>query len=313
VEGEAAGLGAGAAPVVVAVVSWNTRELLRRCLGSLADSAASGLAAVWVIDNGSADGSAEMVRREFPWASLMVAESNLGYGRAVNAVAGRTRSTWIVAANADVELAPGALESMLAAASDRPLVGAVAPRLERDGAAERSVHRFPTLANTALAWAGFERRLDLTRAGVVDWAHGALLLIRRAAFDQVGGFDPNHWLFVEDVDLCWRLAGAGWAVRYEPSAEVVHAGAAATSQARLDRPAREVEALYGWMARRRGWRVTRAFALLNLAALAARVPLFALLAVFGGQRRRAKSAAASRQVRHHLAGLRSRSAILGYR
>lgn len=310
-EGEAEDLGGPA--VAVAVVSWNTRELLRRCLESLAGPAAAGLAEVWVVDNDSRDGSAALVAEEFGWARLIATGTNLGYGAAVNVVAARTSTAWIAAANADVELPAGAMETLLAVGEAEPRGGAVAPRLERDGEAERSVHRFPTLANTALAWSGLSRRVDLSRPGEVDWANGAFLLVRREAFDQIGGFDPGQWLFVEDIDLCWRLAGAGWRVRYEPAVVVRHAGAAATSQASFDRPAREVEALYGWMARRRGWAVTRAFAVLNLAAIGVRLPIFAALALLRGAAWRDRLAAARRQLCHHRAGLRRRAAIIGYR
>ncbi|MDX6581799.1 MAG: hypothetical protein QOI10_983 [Solirubrobacterales bacterium] len=294
-------------------MSWNTRELLRRCLASLEPSAESGLAAVWVVDNGSADGSAAMVRADFPWATVIDADENLGYGRAVNLVAERGASAWIAAANADVAVEPGALERLLAAARQRPEIGAVAPRLQRDGAIERSVHRLPTLPATALAWAGLAPDWDLDRARDVGWAQGAFLLIRRRAFEQVGGFDPRQWLFAEDVDLCWRLGRAGWAIRYEPAARVLHAGAAATAQASFDRPARELESLYGWMARRRGWAVTRGFALLSIGALALRLPVFAALAEIGGERWSAKLAGSRRDLRNHRAGLRPRAVVLAYR
>jgi N-acetylglucosaminyl-diphospho-decaprenol L-rhamnosyltransferase len=91
------------APVAVAVVSWNTRELLAGCLRSLAPEADAGRAEVWVVDNASSDGSPELVRDEFPWAQLVASDENLGFGRAVNAVAERTESDWIAPANADAK------------------------------------------------------------------------------------------------------------------------------------------------------------------------------------------------------------------
>jgi GT2 family glycosyltransferase len=301
------------APVAVAVVSWDTRELLRRCLASLGPSVDSGLASVWVVDTGSSDGSAAMVRADFPWAGVIEPGENLGYGRAVNLVAARTCSAWIAAANADVAVEPGALERLLAAARRRTEIGAIAPALQGDDGPERSVHRLPTLATTALAWAGLERDWDLALGRDVGWAHGAFLLIRRRAFEQVGGFDPRQWLFAEDVDLCWRLRRSGWAIRYEPEATVLHAGGAATAQAAFDRPARELEALYGWMARRRGWPVTRGFALLSIAALTVRLPVFGLLALIRGAPWTAKLERGRRELRNHLAGLRRRSVVVVYR
>src|SRR3954451_15774620 len=95
-----------AGPITVAVVSWNTRDLLRRCLNSLRDDRLE----VWVVDNSSDDGSARLVREEFPGVRLLALDENIGFGRAVNLVADQTASEWLLVANADVTLAPGALD-----------------------------------------------------------------------------------------------------------------------------------------------------------------------------------------------------------
>jgi len=269
--------------VTIAVVSWNTRDLLRRCLDSMEAEAASGRAEVWVIDNASSDGSAEMVREDFGWVNLIAGEENLGFGPAVNEVARRARAPWIAPANADIELTDGVLDAMLEAAAP-PNVGVVAPRLLMDdGGTQHSVHAFPTV-RLALLFAlgvyrlpGIGERLCVEgswradRARRVDWAHGAFLLVRREAFDEVGGFDSEQWMYAEDIDLQWRLDRAGWTTRYEPTARVQHAVSAAATQAfgdsRLDR---HLTATYEWVARRRGAGVARSVALLNMAGAAIR-------------------------------------------
>src|SRR2546421_8493025 len=109
--------------VAIAVVSWNTRDLLRRCLRSLAAEVDAGRAEVWVVDNGSRDGSAAMVGNEFGWAKLLAQDSNVGFGAAVNLVAERTDTPWIACANADTELTPGALEQLLEAGVRDPRAG----------------------------------------------------------------------------------------------------------------------------------------------------------------------------------------------
>ena len=101
------------APVTVVVVSWNTRELLCACLESLRPDAEAGLADVWVVDNGSTDGSREAVSERFGWVTLECPDSNLGFGPAVNLVAARTEAPWLVAANADTAVAPGAIRALL--------------------------------------------------------------------------------------------------------------------------------------------------------------------------------------------------------
>jgi N-acetylglucosaminyl-diphospho-decaprenol L-rhamnosyltransferase len=269
--------------VTVAVVSWNTRELLRACLDSLAPDAAAGRAEVWVLDNASSDGSAEMVAGAFPWVRLIASPENLGFGPAVNAVAAQTsgtgaRSAWIAPANADIALHPGALEHLLSAGSADPRAAIIAPRLTLpDASTQHSVHPFPGLGATLavnLGLGGVSPRLarrltldgrwDQGRPRVVDWAHGAFLLIRRSAFDAVGGFDPHQFLYAEDLDIAWRLARAGWHTRYAPDAVVEHAHSAAITQLYGDdRDLRAQRSAYAWMLRRRGAPVMRTCALLN--------------------------------------------------
>jgi GT2 family glycosyltransferase len=272
------------ARVAVAVVSWNTRDLLARCLRSLEPDVRAGVAEVYVVDNASTDGSAALVRDEFAWATLIEPGENLGYGRGVNIVAERTSTPWLAAANADVEIDPGALARLLAAGGEHK-VGAVAPRLILpDGSTQHSAYGFPTLPYLLAFNSGLYRlvpglgdrmliegRWDPSRARDVPWAVGAFLLLRRTAFEGVGGFDPAQWMYAEDVDLGWRLGRSGWRTRYEPSARVRHAHGAAARQAFGERPyERWMEATYDWIERRRGRARRIAAALLNVAGAAAR-------------------------------------------
>ncbi|HEX3691399.1 MAG TPA: methyltransferase domain-containing protein [Solirubrobacteraceae bacterium] len=274
-----------AAPVTVAVVSYNTRELLMRCLRALAPDAHAARADVWVIDNGSRDGSPEAARAEAPWATVLSPGSNLGFGRAVNLVAERTSAPWLLCANADVELEPGALAAMLAAGADGR-VGAVAPRLVLpDGRTQHSVHSLPTLGFSLAFNVGapalsrrladgmlLEGRYDPERVRDVAWAFGAALLVRRQAFEAIGRFDERQWMYAEDLDLGWRLRDGGWALRYEPRARVRHASGAATAPAFGDtRQRRFMRETYAVIARRRGPRMAQAIAAINVAGAAARV------------------------------------------
>jgi N-acetylglucosaminyl-diphospho-decaprenol L-rhamnosyltransferase len=274
-----------AAPVAVAVVSWNTRELLARCLESLAGEVEAGRAEVWVVDNASTDGSAELVAERFGWVRLERAGVNLGFGAAVNRVAGRTQTPWLAMANADVRVRPGALEALLAAGAADPRAGALAPRLLLpDGRAQHSVFAFPGVSFAlglnlgALGLVpGLADRLavpgswDPERPRRVPWAIGAFLLVRREAWNAAGGFDESQWLYAEDLDLGWRLRRAGWGTRYVPEAVVEHEAAAATGQAfGPGRTERWQRATYAWMLQRRGWLRTRTVAAVNLAGAALR-------------------------------------------
>lgn len=266
------------ARVAVAVVSWNTRELLSACLDSLAADADAGLASVWVVDNGSSDGSPEMVSREFSWVRLIEPGENLGFGRAVNLVAERSEEPWIAPANADLQLRAGALGRLLEAGERYPEAGALVPRLLMpDGRTQHSVHSFPrvrlgvALQSGATSWVpGLGDRLMIdgrwnpNRAREVEWAHGAFMLVRRRAFLRSGGFDPAQWMYAEDIDICWRLRENGWSIRYEPESVIGHHVAAATSKAFAgDRERRHLTAGFDWMAKRQGLRKARAYACIN--------------------------------------------------
>jgi N-acetylglucosaminyl-diphospho-decaprenol L-rhamnosyltransferase len=274
--------------VVVAVVSWNTRELLDRCLESLRSEARAGTAEVWVVDNASGDGSAELVREHHPWANLLALPENLGYGRAVNLVAERTASPWLVLANADVAVQPGALERLIAAGEADPGAGIVAPRLVLpSGETQHLAWAFPTVAATLAQNLGpriVPRRLadrlalggawNPERARRIPWAVGALLLVRRSAWEDVGGFDPGYWMSAEDLDLGWRMREAGWATRYEPGAVVRHDESSATRTVwGEDLRLHWQRCAYAWMLRRLGRPRTSLVGLLNLLGSASRLAI----------------------------------------
>ncbi len=313
---------------MIAVVSWNTASLLDRCLASLRREHETGRAEVWVVDNASTDGSAAMVAAQHPWVTLVASAENLGFGPAVNHVAASIRTPFLAAANADVALAPGALEALLDAARRHPRAGAFAPRLVTPGGAtQHSVHPFPTVRTGLLLSTGLAqgdavaRRLPLeghwdpTLARDVDWAHGAFLLVRRVAWDAIGGFDPEQWLYAEDLDLGWRLRRAGWTTRYVPEARVEHAVAAATASRwdEQERAVRTQRSAYAWMLARRGASATRATALAHLAGPAVRSALLGAGSRLAPGRWAARAATQRRYVAMHRTGLEPRAALEAHR
>ncbi len=324
--GSSAPLRAMTAPdVTVAVVSWNTHDLLRDCLESLAADADRGRAAVWVVDNGSSDGSPDLVRETFPWARLVVPETNLGFGRAVNLVADQTSSPWIAPSNADVRLRPGALAALQAVGERHPGVGWVAPRLLLpDGTVQHSVFPFPSpvaaMAQqlgvpTLVRGFGDERCLpgfwDSSRPREVPWAVGAFILVRRTAWAAVRGFDERQWMYAEDLDLGWRLTRAGWRCRYEPSALVEHAESAATDQAFGGRKTlRWMMATYGWVAWRRGVLVAWTMAAIGVSGATLRWLLGSALRGLGRSNGETMKQRALFWMEMHRTGLRSRTALL---
>ncbi len=301
----------------MAVVSWNTRELLLRCLDSLAGEVRTGRAEVWVVDNGSSDGSPAAVRARAPWARVLEPERNLGFGTAVNAVAAQTRAEWLLAANGDVALAEGALAALLARGED-PRVGCVAPRLVLpDGVTQHSVHPLPTLPVTLAFNLGLHRlspslgeRLCLEgfwnpeRGRTVPWAIGACLLLRRTAFDSVGGFDPRQWMYAEDLDLSWRLRQQGWRTAYQPAARVRHESGASAQRAFGERrTARFMAATYAMLRRRRGPLRMWLTAAVNIAGAAARAGATGALAL-GWRRWRAPAGTSRMWLKAHVEAVR---------
>ncbi len=219
--------------VAVVVVNHNTRDDLRECLVSLRDAGADE---VVVVDSGSSDGSLAMVEVEFP-AVRPLGLPNVGFGKAANAGVALTSAAAVVVANADTRFPPSAVRAMGEDLAAHPDVGALGPMVRfPDGRVQMSARSFPSLRQAvghavfglwwpANPWTRAYRLTDWDHASErdVDWVSGCCVALRREAFDDVGGFDPAYFMFVEDVDLCFRLKEAGWRVRFAPVAEVVHA------------------------------------------------------------------------------------------
>jgi N-acetylglucosaminyl-diphospho-decaprenol L-rhamnosyltransferase len=252
--------------VRVVVVSYQTRECLRRCLLSLREDVEHGFATVVVVDNGSTDGSVELVRDEFPWSKLITGFGNIGFGAAVNLGARTCPTPWLAASNADIEVGTGTLRQLIEMGHRHPCAGALAPRLVLpSGATQRSVYRFPRLSDRLISTFGghlvsktLARRLEYGRSSSptsrdVDWAVGAFMLFRTEAFAAVGGFDETQWMYAEDMDICWRLARNGWSTRYVAEAGIRHIGEAAVGSAFAGRSQTlKLAAHYAWLERRFG-------------------------------------------------------------
>jgi len=225
-----------AAPALdVVIVSYRCEALLRECLASLYSNPPAGRMRVEVVDNASEDGTAQMVAREFGQAVLTVNPGNAGFARANNPALARGRAPYALVLNPDTKVTPGALDRLLAVIEAHPEVGMIGPRLEQsDGTFDHASSRsFPTPLSALGHFTGVGRREGASGslaayrapgdvAGPVDAINGAFMLIRRAALDQVGGFDTRYWMYMEDLDLCYRFAAAGWATWFEPSVTVTH-------------------------------------------------------------------------------------------
>jgi GT2 family glycosyltransferase len=239
----------GSQKVAVIVVSFNSSALARHCVESAAaDLGARDWEAI-VVDNASSDRPLDLLAG-LPRTTVLANTVNTGFGAAVNQAVKATNAPLLWLLNPDCSVEPGAIATLSATLDAHPDCAIAAPRLlNADGSTQASARGNPT------AWTGLFGRntlltkffpsapaarrnlpaLDLAASGVdsapVDWVMGAAMLVRRDAFDAVGGFDPGYFLYWEDADMCRRLWQRGLSTRYVPAARVTHGGGASARSA----------------------------------------------------------------------------------
>lgn len=243
--------------VSVVIVSYNTRDLLRACLRSVVanpshqmyrdDVTGQGSSVVrcevFVVDNASSDGSAAMVREEFPQVHLVESPHNLGFAAATNVGLRQASGTYLLLLNPDAELLGNALPAMVDFLESHSRVAAVGPRLiYADGRRQHSAFRFPTLAQVLLDLFPLHGRLldsringrypPATSPHPIDHPLGACMLISREALADVGLLDEGFFMYCEEVDWCLRARKRGWEVYHVPHAVAVHHAGQSTGQRR---------------------------------------------------------------------------------
>jgi GT2 family glycosyltransferase len=231
--------------VDICIVAWRTRDLLRACLNSILSCPEA--AHIFVVDNASADGTAEMVNDEFPRVELIVNDENAGFAAANNQAIRAGHSPLLLLLNPDTEIRPGALGALVEAFGPEDKIGAVAAQLVLpDGSIQRSCRGFPEPAPVLFDALGlsrlFPRSEVLGRYRMTYWRHdsrrevdqpmASALALRREALADVGLFDEEFPLYFNDVDLCYRLRQGGWKIVFEPRAKVLHHHGQSTSQVR---------------------------------------------------------------------------------
>jgi N-acetylglucosaminyl-diphospho-decaprenol L-rhamnosyltransferase len=235
-------------PIAIAVVTHDSLPDLSRFFDGQCHTAARLGAPLVVADNGSGDGTLEFLRERAarnPSLSVVSMGRNAGYAAAVNAAFGAVAEPFVLLLNPDVELDRASASERLLSLLDRePRIAVVGQRLTGgNGEVQPSARRFPSLAALAgsLSWAAWLRPLRSSYAQYtapsqaavptsVDWVLGAAMLIRRAAFDDVSGWDERFFLYMEDTDFCRRCARAGWHVVYDPGVTLHHRYPRSSSQ-----------------------------------------------------------------------------------
>lgn len=229
----------------VVAVTYSPGPHLERFLASLS-LATERPVSVLLADNGSTDGTPEAAVERYPNVRLLPTGANLGYGTAVNRTVAQLSDRlseedeawlddWVIVANPDVQWGPGSIDALLDAAARWPRAGALGPLIrDPDGSVYPSARHLPSLVRGSMhavlgplwpnnPWtAAYRQELLEPSERPVGWLSGSCLLVRRSAFNQIGGFDERYFMYMEDVDLGDRLGKAGWLSVYVPSAEVLH-------------------------------------------------------------------------------------------
>jgi N-acetylglucosaminyl-diphospho-decaprenol L-rhamnosyltransferase len=253
----------------VVTVTYSSGPHLDRFLASLSH-ATDRAVSVLMADNGSTDGTPQAAVERYPGVRLFSTGANLGYGSAVNRAIAQLGDAdeWVVVANPDVQWGPGSIDALLDAASRWPRAATFGPLIhDPDGSVYPSARHLPSLVrggmhavlgplwkNNPWSTAYRQERLEPSERPV-GWLSGSCLLVRRAAFEQIGGFDERYFMYMEDVDLGDRMGKAGWLNVYVPSAEVLHHKGHATARESAANLSAHHKSTYTYLAdRHAGWR-----------------------------------------------------------
>jgi GT2 family glycosyltransferase len=233
----------------IIIVSFNTRDLLRECLQTLAQHANGINYEIIVIDNASRDGSAEMVAQEFPAIKLIRSPTNLGFAAANNLGFYQALGRYVVLLNSDAFLTEHALQQALSYMQQHPEVGLAGARLiGKKGEWQPSARMFPNLLRHFLTLSGLAAKYPKSRffgqtdrtwassdeIAAVDWVPGAFSIIRHDVLKRVNYFDEDFFLYYEEVDLCRRIQKAGYLIMYLPQVTVIHLGGESSKTLNLE-------------------------------------------------------------------------------
>jgi N-acetylglucosaminyl-diphospho-decaprenol L-rhamnosyltransferase len=259
-------MASGPARWAAVVVNFESGPLLLECVRSLLADDSAGAPEIVVVDNGSSDGSVAMLLAAVPAVTVVDAGGNLGYAAAANRGIAASSAPSVAVGNPDLVVVPGTAAALLARLDGEPDLAAVGPALfNPDGTQYPSARAHASnidavghaLLGRVLPRNRFTRRyrqLDAAwdRPRDVDWVSGAFLFLRRSALDSVGGWDERYFMYMEDLDLCWRLRRIGWRVAYEPGGQVTHVQGASTAAHPYRMIAEHHRSVYRFAARR--WR-----------------------------------------------------------
>lgn len=220
------------------IVSFNTKEILDECLKSVQKAAKNLQTEIFVVDNNSSDGTAQMVKKNHPWVKLIANRTNLGFSKANNQALAKARGQYILVLNPDTKLAPDTITKMMDFLKKHQDVAVATCRVElANGALDRDCRRhFPSPWRAFCHFTGLSKifpgskifdqyymgYLSPNTEHEVDACAGAFMFIRKSKMDKVGLFDEDFFFYGEDLDWCWRFREAGYKIVYTPITKIIH-------------------------------------------------------------------------------------------
>ena len=224
--------------VTIGIITWNARDLLAQLLDSIYTSVKNVQFEIVLVDNGSTDGTLEMVKTEYPDVVLLENAENLGVAPARNQLLRKARGRYILSLDVDTTLYPnGAVETLVSTMDKNPNAAIGGPKLVyKDGSLQLSCRPFPSPMNILLEGTFLSKYFPRSRfvkaynleewdhesLREVDWMYGAALMIRASVLEEIGLFDEAYFYLYEDIDLCFRARMAGYKVLYIPDAVICH-------------------------------------------------------------------------------------------
>ncbi|MCL5675831.1 MAG: glycosyltransferase family 2 protein [Patescibacteria group bacterium] len=211
----------------IILLSFNTRQLLDECLASIYDNTKNISFEVIVVDNASVDQSREMIKRKYPEVLMIANRTNLGYSAGNNLGIKKAQGRYLLFLNSDTQTVGNALKVMVEFSDNHPEFGILGPKIVNpDKTPQRSIGSFYSLPRVVLAMLGLERlgfgRKTQEEIGQVDWVCGAAIMVKREVFNKIGLWDENLFMYMEEVELCYRAKKNSITTAFLPEAVIVH-------------------------------------------------------------------------------------------
>ncbi len=257
--------------LVVTIVSYNSLSFLKKCLSSISSSQPVVKYEIIVVDNASTDGTGEFVKKNYPEIILIPNNRNVGFAAANNRAIEKSCSKYVLLINSDCMVYKKSLDSLVKFMEKNPEVGIAGPKIvNSDGSIQFSCRRFPSVFNAAahtiltdiFPHNPFSKKYKLT--GIrrdsplkVDWVSGSCMIIRRKALEDTGVLDENYFMYVEDLDICYRMWQKNWEVYYCPEAKIMHYIAGSSGSGKIKASFRMQKSVFYffWKNYRRSWKI----------------------------------------------------------